>query len=170
MLELTLLAIAVGIFFLIKELRKSRSISGPDSAPDEVVKPHIPLYRKKSSIMNKSEMAFFFELEKQLPEGYHIFPNMRLADILEAVDGPGFYARNNKLMPRHIDFLICDRYFKPCVAIEINGSSHRRADRMEIDEQKRETFKDANLPLEFVDVGTSFEQSVARIKTHLPVK
>ncbi len=124
-------------------------------------------YRKRESVMNKSEQAFFYELKKQLPNGYHVFPNMRLADILNAVDGPGFYARNNKLMPRHIDFLICDRYFKPVVAIEVNGSSHHRADRIKIDEEKREIFKDAQLPIEFIDVGTSFEESVAKVKNLL---
>lgn len=130
----------------------------------------VPMYRTKGSVMNKSEQAFFYELQKQLPEGYHVFPNMRIADILEAIDGKGFYNRRNKILPKHIDFLICDRYFKPVVAIEINGSSHRRPDRIESDNLKREIFKDANLPLEFVDVGTSFEQSVQRIKDLLLVK
>lgn len=92
---------------------------------------------------------------------------MRIADILDAVDGKGFYTRNNKIMPKHIDFLVCNKYFNPVVAIEINGSSHRRPDRIESDDLKREIFKDAQLPLEFVDVGTSFEQSVQRIKTYM---
>ena len=125
-------------------------------------------YRVKSSVMNKSEQAFFYELRKQLPQGYHIFPNMRIADTLEAVDGKGFYKRRNEILPKHIDFLVCDRYFKPVVAIEVNGSSHRRADCMERDELVTQIFADAKLPLEWVDVGTSFEMFIARIKRSLP--
>ena len=168
MLELTLIVLVIGLFVLIKELRQNRTHSVHLPTPlTPIVATHTPMYRKRSSIMNKSEMAFFFELQKQLPEGYHIFPNMRIADILDAVDGKGFYARNNKIMPKHIDFLVCNRYFNPMVAIEVNGSSHRRADRIESDDLKREIFKDAKLPLEFVDVGTSFEQSVSRVKSYL---
>ncbi len=168
MLELTLIVLLIGLIFLIKELRRNRPLLPTVSIPRSITNPHMPMYRKKQSIMNKSEMAFFFELQKQLPDDYHIFPNMRIADILDAVDGKGFYARNNKIMPKHIDFLVCNRYFNPVVAIEINGSSHRRPDRIESDDLKREIFKDARLPLEFVEVGTSFEQSIARIKTFLP--
>lgn len=170
MLELTLVGLLIGLIFLIKELRQNRQLPEPISNPVQITKPHMPTYRKKQSIMNKSEMAFFFELQKQLPEGYHIFPNMRIADIVDAVDGKGFYARNNKIMPKHIDFLVCNKYFNPIVAIEVNGSSHNRADRVEVDELKREIFKEAQLPLEFIDVGSNFEQSVARIKTFCPSK
>ena len=158
------IALIVAIVLLIRARRKTFS---PQTGVVQAITSREPLYRKRFSVMNKSEQAFFFELRKQLPAEYYIFPNMRLADILDAVDGEGFYSRNNKLMPRHIDFLICDSYFKPMVAIEVNGSSHNRPDRKEIDEQKREIFKEAGLPLEFVEVGTSFEQSVGRIKSHL---
>lgn len=118
-------------------------------------------YRKKDSVMNKSEQAFFYELKKQLPEGYHIFPNMRIADMIRAVDGKGFYNRRNKILPKHVDFLVCDRYFKPVVAIEVNGSSHNRADRIDRDDQVTQIFADAKLPLEWVNVGTDFKRAIS---------
>ena len=124
-------------------------------------------YRKRESVMNDSEKAFFFELQKQLPKGYYIFPNMRIADFIDAVDGKGFYNRRNKILPKHIDFLICNSPFEPMVALEVNGSSHNRPDRVERDELVRQIFVEANLPLEFVDVGTSFEQSVMRVMARL---
>jgi len=112
-------------------------------------------------------MAFFFELRRQLPAGYHIFPNMRIADIMDPVDGEGFYKRLYAILPKHVDFLICDSYFKPIVAIEVNGSSHYRPDRIERDKLVKQAFSDANLPLEVVNVGTSFINSVSRVKSHL---
>ena len=124
-------------------------------------------YQTRSSVMNRSEIAFYFELEKQIPKEYHIFPNMRIADFIDATDGKGFYNRRNKILPKHVDFLICDPSFKPIVAVEVNGSSHHRRDRIERDELVREIFAEAKLPLEWVDVGSSFEQSVARVKSYL---
>ena len=100
--------------------------------------------------MNKSEAAFFFELQKQLPQGYYIFTKMRIADMIDALHGNGFYYRRNKILPKHIDFLVCDRNFKPVVAIEVNGTSHNRADRIERDKLVNQVFKDAQLPLEFI--------------------
>lgn len=40
--------------------------------------------------MNKTEAALFFELQKQLSHGYHIFPNMRLADIIDPINDSRF--------------------------------------------------------------------------------
>lgn len=132
-----------------------------------ITKEPIPEYRKKSSVMNGSESAFFFELQKQLPEGYYIFPKMRIADILDPIHGKGFYHRRNQVLPKHIDFLICDKYFKPIVAIELNGKSHLRQDRIERDLLVTQMFKDANLRLEFVDVGTNFSSVLKSIVLNL---
>ena len=157
------LAILLGVVFAVEigKLLSARRRSDADSPSPS------SRYRTRSSVMNKSERAFFFELQKQLPQGYYIFPNMRIADFIDAVDGSGFYNRRNKILPKHIDFLICDQYFKPIVAVEVNGSSHRRADRVERDELVRKIFADANLPLEFVDVGTNFEQSVSKVYSYV---
>jgi hypothetical protein len=120
--------------------------------------------------MNGSERAFFFELQKQLPQGFYAFPNMRIADMLEAIDGKGFYKRRNEILPKHIDFLICDSYFKPVLALELNGSSHRRIDRIERDGRVKEIFEDAGLHLEFIQVGASFQREIERILAILEPK
>ena len=124
-------------------------------------------YKKRFSVMNDSESALFFELQKQLPFDYHIFPNMRLADIVDAINGYGFYKRRNKILPRHIDFVICDSFFKPVVAVELNGNSHNRQDRMEMDEEKKKILEEAQIPLITVKVGDSFIEAVLEIKSYL---
>lgn len=124
-------------------------------------------YKKRTSVMNSSETAFFFELEKQLPQGYHIFPKMRIADLIDATDGYGLRYRKNKILPKHIDFAICDSYFKPIMAIELNGSSHNRADRIERDQLVNEIFRVASLPLKTVGVGTSFQEETKEIISFL---
>lgn len=117
--------------------------------------------------MNKSEMAFFFELQKQLPTGYYVFPKMRIADLIDPIEGWKRKARVYKILPKHVDFTICDAYFKPIVAIEVNGESHHRYDRKKRDELVKKIFADAELPLQFVNVGTSFEQSITQIISSL---
>jgi len=113
--------------------------------------------------MDKREEAFFFELRKQLPEGYFVFPKMRIADIIETTNGKGYYIHRNEILPKHIDFLICNASFHPILAIELNGSSHGREDRKESDYEKKEIFKSAGLPLEFIEVGTDFPSDVKNL-------
>lgn len=121
-------------------------------------------YRKKYSVMNQSEAAFFFELKKQLSEGYYIFPKMRIADMLDVPNGHDYYKMRNQILPKHIDFLVCDSNFHPKIAIELNGKSHQRQDRIERDEKVKQIFSDAKIPLEFVNVGSNFATTVQNLK------
>ena len=116
--------------------------------------------------MNKTETALFFELKKQLPN-YYIFLNMRIADVIDAINGHGFYQRRNKILPKHIDFVICNSSFKPIVAVELNGGYHNKLEQMEKDNEKREILKEAQLPLLTVKVGHNFSESIENIKTYL---
>ncbi len=122
-------------------------------------------YKLRPSVFNRSETAFFIELKKQLPEGFNIFPKIRIIDFIDPNSRE--YKWRNKIWAKHIDFLICDSNFKPVLAIELNGKSHQRKDRVERDEFIKQIFIGAKLPLEFVNVGSNFENSVTRIKTYL---
>ena len=124
-------------------------------------------YKKRASVMNSSESAFFFELQKQLPGGYYIFPKMRIADILETVSGKGYYHMRNSILPMHIDSIVCDSYFKPVVVIEVNGGYHNSKSQQEKDYIKREIFKNVGLTLETVNVGSDFSKSISKIKVGL---
>ncbi len=123
-------------------------------------------YKLKNCVMNDSEKAFFFELQKQLPEGFHIFPKIRIADFVESISGEGSKFRNHQIIPKHVDFLICDAYFKPVLAIEVNGSSHEREDRQDSDTLKQQIFKETELPLEFVEVGSNFEAQINLLRQY----
>ncbi len=119
--------------------------------------------------MNQSEAAFFFELKNQIPTEYYIFPKMRIADIVYPLHGKGYYGRRNEVLPKHIDFLICNKNFEPKVAIELNGKSHQRQDRIERDERVRQIFDDAKIPSEFINVGTNFSESIKQITSHFVI-
>lgn len=121
------------------------------------------LYRKRESVMNQSEAVLFSELQKQLPQGYHVFPKMRIADMLETIEGRGYYWRRNQILPKHVDFLVCDSNFRPIVAIELNGKSHQRLDRIERDELVNKIFSCTTLPLQTINVGQDFALEVEKI-------
>ncbi len=157
--------IAIFVVILILKFYENIRIVG-HHAP-VIDKKSIVGYKKRFKIMNHTESALFFELRKQLPQDYYIFPNMRIADVIDAVNGPGFYKRRNKILPRHIDFVICDQNFKPIVAIELNGSSHNRLDRITMDKEKQQIFKEADLPLITIKVGHNFYESVSNILPYL---
>jgi hypothetical protein len=103
-------------------------------------------------------------LQRQLPSDYFIFPKMRIADIIDATDGYGLRYRKNIILPKHVDFLICNSYFNPILAIELNGGSHNRPDRIERDNLVNDIFQVAGLPLETVNVGADFKEAVEKIK------
>jgi len=118
-------------------------------------------YRAVSSVFDKREVMLFQELKKQMPDGYYIFPKMRLADIMETTaTGREFHGQFNRISKKHVDFLICNQNYKPVLAIELNGSSHQTAQARKSDEFKQKTFEAIGLRLEVVQVGSNFASSV----------
>jgi len=119
-------------------------------------------YRVIPYFFNKSEQAFFLELKKQLPDEYHIFSKVRIIDFIEPTDRTT--ARwKNKIISKHVDFLVCDQQLKPIVAIEVDGKSHRSARRRERDEFLNKVFKDVDLRLERISVGADFSEMIQNI-------
>lgn len=153
------------VFFGLVALRialelKKPSIKGMASGATT----EVGQYRARDSVFTRSEAAFFGELIRQLPDGYHVFPKMRVADVLETTArGRDYYRQRNKILPKHIDFMVCNQYFKPVVAIEVNGSSHRRARVQESDDLKKEIFEMVGIPLKTVPVGSSFASAVQEV-------
>ncbi len=127
----------------------------------------LPEYRIKRRVLNASEASFYYLLEKELGDDFFIFPNMRIADVLETVKGDGYKVRRNKILPKHIDFLICDLQFRPLLAIELDGKYHNNDAQIEKDRRKDEIFKKAGLPLRRVVVGSDFQEEVEKISTVL---
>lgn len=127
-----------------------------------------PQYRVRSSLVTRSEAAFLVELRRQLPNGFQVFPKMRVADVLETQRGDGYIKRRNKVLPKHVDFTVADFHFRPIFSIELNGKSHHSVQQQESDSAKHAAFKSAGFPLEVVEVGSRYEQEIARLlKTHL---
>lgn len=115
-------------------------------------------YRKRPSVLDRREMAFFVELKSKLPAGFHIFPKIRIIDFLETE-----HRLRSTIWAKHVDFLVVDSYFKPVMAIEINGKSHLSERRQKSDSFKIRAFESASLPLEVINVGDNFSEAVTKI-------
>ncbi|MCA9357514.1 DUF2726 domain-containing protein [Candidatus Nomurabacteria bacterium] len=124
-------------------------------------------YKKKAVIMNDSEMALFQALLSGLPENYFVFPKMRIADMVDVVNGNGYYQRRNQILPKHVDFLICNDRMTPLLAIELDGGSHNKPSRMERDQLVDGVFEDAELTLRRINVGDNFRNIVAEMSEYI---
>ncbi|WP_366924344.1 DUF2726 domain-containing protein [Metallumcola ferriviriculae] len=116
-------------------------------------------YRKKKYLLSIAEKSFFQVLSTwNVKHNYYIFPKIRIADLLyiqKNTDNRQTYI--NKIQSKHIDFVLCDRdTISPIAAIELDDSSHQRADRIKRDEFLDKAFSDAGLPLIRVPAKRSY--------------
>lgn len=144
----------IGLFF-------KRKLEETEMSPQ--IAPAVRGYKLRSSLLTRSETALMFELKNQLRHSYYIFPKMRLGDIVETLNGNGYNVRRNKVLPKHIDFTICDSNFHPIFSIELNGKSHQNPTQIKSDVLKKAVFAEVGLPLEIVSVGSEFKDQVKAI-------
>ncbi len=115
------------------------------------VAPDTPyLYALRNRLVSANEQGYYTAIQAALPPGYHVYPQINLAAVIERTD----HARFCNELFRNVDFLITDGNFTPKIAVEINDRTHYRADRQERDKKVRRICKEAGLPL--VTLWTSY--------------
>jgi hypothetical protein len=92
-------------------------------------------YKRKDFLLNIPERKFFESIQQIIPNNFIVFPQISLKSIV-GVDGRQDYRTlQNRIDRKIIDFVVFDKpYYKPILAIEYDGSTHDRADRMARDE------------------------------------
>lgn len=127
---------AVELYF---RLKKSKT---EDKAEEE---PKIlPEYRRKSTIMSKTEMGLYETLKELFSEKYEILPQVALVSVVDKLTQTSYRSE----LFRIADFCIADKEtYAPLLLIELNDSSHFRADRSERDKKVKEICERAKLPL-----------------------
>ena len=129
------------------------------------------LFYLKNDVMNKSERIFFDILKRELDDAYSIFPKMRIEDFVgvKKIGAPKneLFGLRGKIKSRHVDFLLCNKLMKPVMAIEIDGSSHRSKKAIKRDSFINTLYKDVELPIKHVRVGSKFIDEVENIKQRL---
>jgi hypothetical protein len=126
--------------------------SDPDSAdPDPLP------YRLRDDFLSPAETSFFQVIKSMMGNFFIICPKVSLADIFFVTRPNENKGAHNRINRKHVDFMICEpQTMAPLFAIELDDSSHDRADRMERDTFVDSVFEAAQLPLLHIPVQRSY--------------
>lgn len=101
-------------------------------------------YVRKKQLLTPPEQELFAVLKKINPDKYEVIPQMALVNVIDKKTNTSY---RNELF-RVCDFCFMDKKtFEPLLLVELNDSSHNRADRLERDEKVAAICEDAGLPL-----------------------
>lgn len=115
-------------------------------------------YRPRERLVTKAELRFYKSLRKAVLDDWEIFAMVRIADILRVETG----VKNrrswlNKILAKHIDFVLCNpNSLEIVMGIELDDSSHQRADRIERDQFVNHAFESAGIPLLRVPIRPNY--------------
>ncbi len=98
-------------------------------------------YQRKS-LLSKNETVAYHKLKSFTDSmDYQLLTKVRLFDLLEPKpETQNYKGAQWKIQAKHLDFVICDREINVIVIVELDDSSHDRADR-----KQRDYFVDAIL-------------------------
>lgn len=122
-------------------------------------------YRLKGSLLRPEEKEFFEVLKTIVGGRYIIEPQVQLSAIVSPVDSNDRFTNYhdfNKIKAKSIDFVLYDSDYKPHLAIELDGSSHLRWDRMKSDQFKDELMQKVGLRLIRIPVSNHYETEYLR--------
>ena len=146
------------ICFLSGALILKKTSEKIEEMPDEAREER--KYSAKTTVMTAPEIALYSMLRQMTDGRLEILCQVALVSIVDKVN---YTSYRNDLF-RIMDFVLCDRNFKPLVVIELNDSSHMRKDRIERDQKIAEILSKAGLPLVTLTLQESTDYNLVRRK------
>ncbi len=123
-----------------------------------------PRYASRGSLLTAAEQRFFQSLIRAVPEGVHICPQVRLADLIDC------YRDNRRssfasIAHKHIDFVLIDtESAEILLAIELDDRSHERPARIARDVFVDQALESADVPILRVRASTKYDvQEIAHL-------
>ena len=177
-LLVTALVLFIMVLFIIEALiiRKHRptlereerkQAEGPAQADMRVGTDPTWDFRMQSCFLTRSEAAFFHGVKEILPKDHHVFPKVRLCDVIQPISsGRNYMAAFGRISQKHVDFVMCDSRFKPYMIVEIDGGSHRRERQRKADETKDRALTIAGMPIIRFEVGSDWDFD--SLRRHMP--
>src|SRR6185312_7309345 len=106
-------------------------------------------FRRAESILSPAERAFFDVLRQAIGRDLYIFVKVRMEDVFNLPAGiPNRKAWTGKVRQKHLDFVLCDpQTLAPVLVIELDDSTHQRADAQTRDAVKDAILNAAGLPI-----------------------
>lgn len=136
-------------------LKKSKGHAGPAGRLQPTEKTP---FKTNKFFLTAAEQSFYGCLKQAVGGRLDIFAKTRLLDVLWLPpQAEGKQRWRNMAQSKHVDFLLCDpKTLLPALAIELDDSSHGRADRQVRDELVEKMLEDAGLPLMRIDTQAAY--------------
>lgn len=122
-------------------------------------------YRLVEGVLSRGEKVFGDALAQAVRGMAVVLPKVRVADVVQPVEGLGDAARWDALKPivnRHFDFLVAYEDFQPVLAVELDDRSHDSPKAAERDRSLNEICKAAGLPMLRVRATAQYDPAVLR--------
>lgn len=98
-------------------------------------------------LLTKRELQEYLKLKQYADtNGWLICPKVRLFDLIEPKKGKN-QALVNKIQSKHVDFVLVDQSMNVIGVLELDDSTHDRADRKERDSFVREALEGAGITM-----------------------
>ena len=117
-------------------------------------------YKARQFFFSNAEASFYHFLKQMTGENIIIFPHVALRDLvsISGIDKSSYYKYFNTIASKQVDFLLVDaKTIKPMLVIELDDSSHHRADRVQRDEFVEKVLETARVPIARVPVKRSYD-------------
>jgi len=138
-----ILALIVIFNLLIKKLKLSKQISNRKIIGN--------VYENKKFLFTPAEKSFLSVLDDIFEQGFRIFGQVRLADVIKVKPGSPSSERQsafNRIRSKHLDFVVCNENDLSIVgAIELDDRSHNRPGRIKRDTFLNQALESASVPL-----------------------
>lgn len=116
-------------------------------------------YERKSALVSRPEYEFLQVLRQVAPDKYEVLPQVALMSVIDKRTNAQY---RNELF-RVCDYCFVDRdTFEPLLLVELNDSSHKRADRKDRDEKVAAICNSAGLPLVTFWMGEDLSLNTVR--------
>lgn len=160
-----LLGIAVA-FAAQRETQKKKRKPIAESKDDDGFVGFRASYISTSLLVNGSEKAAWHTLKQVFAEPYVICPKVRLEDIVhvKSLSEKEIFKARNRIKSRHVDFLVVDNKWTPVLAVEVDGSSHWDASRVQRDVFVNSVLHGAGIPVAHLKVGQDWAEQLQSFK------
>jgi len=147
---LLLLALFAGAILVTGLILKLVLIKATESARNA------PRYRKIPQLLTKTEQQFWEVLKRAIPDGVHIHSKVRLCDLVECRFGNN-QKDFNRISSKHVDFVLCAEDSTVLGVIELDDSTHYRADRKRRDQFVDDVMGDAGIRILHVHTKQGYD-------------
>lgn len=104
-------------------------------------------FKRKDFLLNVPEKNFFENIKKIIPDSYIVLPQILLSSIVLVNSKKNFWAYQNKINRKTIDFVIFEKqYLRPILAVEYDGKTHKLENRKQRDDFVDNVLNKCNIP------------------------